>query len=375
MHPAYSVIFFTTASGAGYGLWFLLGSHPLGRCARRARRQHRQPCDGRRLVTSVSCRPPSTSATRNVRGVRSANGAAPGSRGKAWRRSRPTCPRALLFLALILPGGGRGSQAALLALGAVLTVWCTGMIYASLRTVPEWHHGLGAGDLPGSRPRNGGGLAGNGYRRGVWRSVGILAVAQYPLPWRCLKWVYWRRIDGAAAPYTLAQAIGIPGAAAIRPLDPPHTQPNFVMREMGYAVARRHAMRLRRLGFGAGCRFPVAAVISARVAPGASLLIFIVAMLSAGLGSGSNAGSFSPRRGMCRCSTTAPSLAGRRHGAHDRCRGSMKPMIPARRSWVESANAPGCDFPIQNLPIRRVLRKGSGDSRMSAWPSVTSSST
>jgi DMSO reductase anchor subunit len=33
----------------------------------------------------------------------------------------------------------------------------------------------------------------------------------------------------------------------VRPLDPPHTQPNFVMREMGYQVARRHIERLRRL--------------------------------------------------------------------------------------------------------------------------------
>ena len=24
---------------------------------------------------------------------------------------------------------------------------------------------------------------------------------------------------------------------------------------------------------------------------------------------------------------------------------------PARRSWVDSANAAGCDFPIQNLPF------------------------
>ena len=24
---------------------------------------------------------------------------------------------------------------------------------------------------------------------------------------------------------------------------------------------------------------------------------------------------------------------------------------PKRRSWVESANSPGCDFPIQNLPL------------------------
>lgn len=34
----------------------------------------------------------------------------------------------------------------------------------------------------------------------------------------------------------------------------------------------------------------------------------------------------------------------------------MNPLIddthdPARKSWVESANAPGCDFPIQNLPL------------------------
>src|SRR5690349_20464111 len=33
---------------------------------------------------------------------------------------------------------------------------------------------------------------------------------------------------------------------------------------------------------------------------------------------------------------------------------------PALTSWVESANAPGCDFPIQNLPFgifRRRARK------------------
>ena len=32
---------------------------------------------------------------------------------------------------------------------------------------------------------------------------------------------------------------------------------------------------------------------------------------------------------------------------------------PARRSFVESANAPGCDFPIQNLPFG-VFRPGAG---------------
>jgi fumarylacetoacetase len=34
---------------------------------------------------------------------------------------------------------------------------------------------------------------------------------------------------------------------------------------------------------------------------------------------------------------------------------------PALSSWVESANAPGCDFPIQNLPYARLRRRGSGE--------------
>ncbi|WP_399698032.1 fumarylacetoacetase [Xenophilus sp.] len=36
---------------------------------------------------------------------------------------------------------------------------------------------------------------------------------------------------------------------------------------------------------------------------------------------------------------------------------------PKRTSWVESANAEGSDFPIQNLPFGRFRRKGSGE----AW--------
>ncbi len=36
---------------------------------------------------------------------------------------------------------------------------------------------------------------------------------------------------------------------------------------------------------------------------------------------------------------------------------------PARRSWVASANAPGCDFPIQNLPWG-VFSEGDGTRRI-----------
>jgi fumarylacetoacetase len=34
---------------------------------------------------------------------------------------------------------------------------------------------------------------------------------------------------------------------------------------------------------------------------------------------------------------------------------------PALKSWVPSANEPGCDFPVQNLPYARLRRKGSDE--------------
>ena len=70
-----------------------------------------------------------------------------------------------------------------------------------------------------------------------------------------LKWAYWLRIDGEPREYTAEAATGLGHLGKVRPLEPPHTQPNFVMREMGYRVARKHALKLRNLvlllGFGA----------------------------------------------------------------------------------------------------------------------------
>ena len=58
---------------------------------------------------------------------------------------------------------------------------------------------------------------------------------------------YWSGIDGADRTYTAEAATGLGYLGTVRPLDPPHTQPNYVMREMGYQVARRHSRKLRHL--------------------------------------------------------------------------------------------------------------------------------
>ena len=56
-----------------------------------------------------------------------------------------------------------------------------------------------------------------------------------------------KAIDTAKKTYTAESATGLGHLGTVRPLDPPHTQPNYVMREMGYQIARKHAEKLRCL--------------------------------------------------------------------------------------------------------------------------------
>jgi DMSO reductase anchor subunit len=69
------------------------------------------------------------------------------------------------------------------------------------------------------------------------------------------------RIDGEPREYTAEAALGLGHLGKVRPLEPPHTQPNFVMREMGYRVARKHALKLRNLALLLGFGLPIALLL------------------------------------------------------------------------------------------------------------------
>jgi DMSO reductase anchor subunit len=71
---------------------------------------------------------------------------------------------------------------------------------------------------------------------------------------------YWSKIDSADRTYTAEAATGLGYLGTVRPLDPPHTQPNYVMREMGYQVARRHARKLRQLAIALLFVLPLLAI-------------------------------------------------------------------------------------------------------------------
>jgi DMSO reductase anchor subunit len=155
-------------------------------------------------------------------------------------------------------GGLFALMGVLAALGAVATLVCTGQIYASLPTIRQWHHPLvtplylalalatGAVWLNAL-------LALWGFRS---PSALVLAVLATLLAW-ALKLAYWRSIDRGRSASTPETATGLGALGEVRQLDPPHAEPNYVMKEMGYTIARRHAAKLRRIAVAAGLAAPL----------------------------------------------------------------------------------------------------------------------
>src|SRR5690606_3639725 len=64
---------------------------------------------------------------------------------------------------------------------------------------------------------------------------------------------------GKDAGLSAQSALGIAtGQWTVQPLDAPHTQQNYLMKEMGFVIARRHARKLRRVAVLFGFVLPVA---------------------------------------------------------------------------------------------------------------------
>jgi len=262
MHPAYSVILFTTASGAGYGLlvWLclcgLFGLVPTERWLGIA---------GFGLAFALI-----------TAGLLSST-AHLGRPERAWRafsqwRTSWLSREGVIAVATYVPAGVTAlgwvvldtiddlfEVAAVLAvLGALGTLYTTGMIYASLRTIRQWYQPLTAPIYIALGLASGAVLLNlllrmldTGDSWADWLAGVSLVIAA------ALKWAYWMRIDGEVREFTAEAATGLGHLGKVRPLEPPHTQPNFVMREMGYRVARKHALKLRNLVLLLGFGLPV----------------------------------------------------------------------------------------------------------------------
>jgi len=276
MHPAFSVILFTTASGAGYGVLFWLGVlAPLGLLPMTGAFGAAASAVGLLLATLGLL-----SSTFHL-----------GHRERAWRAvtqwrtswlaregvaSLVTYIPAVLFPLLWWTGAGPDGLVRLCgllsaALSAV-TVVCTGMIYVSLKPIRQWRHPL---VLPFY-------LLASAFSGGAclcavamfWQAAPMLAYGTVVLAAIALvaKLAYWRGIDRGPT-RSPGDAIGLARLGTVRMLDPPNTEENFLLREMGYRVARKHAARLRVTAVLLGFVVPI--VLLPVFAPAAAVIALL----------------------------------------------------------------------------------------------------
>lgn len=292
MHPAASVIVFTTLSGAGYGLLALSGvMAPMGWLP--ADRLLGLAGPGLALIfVSIGLLASMFHLRHPERAWRALS---------QWRSSwlsregvmaLATYPPALAFAAgwagLGRTDGVWAGMGGLAALGAAATVFCTAMIYASLKPIAAWRDPLVVPVY----------LAFAAATGALWlfaavRITGIeagpaipaVAAATTALAW-CLKLIYWRRLSGGGTASTTAEsATGLGRFGKVRSLDPPHTGEDYVRREMGFRVARKHAGKLRRLAFLFGLALPLALLALDLVLYGiGAALAAVLAALAASLG-------------------------------------------------------------------------------------------
>ena len=293
MHPAYSVIVFTCASGAGYGLLIWLAvAGVVGRST--------LPAPGIGLANFT------TAFALITVGLLSST-AHLGRPERAWRafsqwRTSWLSREGMAAIATYAAGGlyalqwmfGDPSGRSVLVILGVLTIatamatlWCTGMIYASLPTIRSWN-------MPHVAPLYVlfGLLTGRLLLNAlVAASTGVVSVTALWLTLLLILagWIvkahYWSTTGDATRKWTIGDATGLGRFGRVRTLDPPHTQANFVMREMGFQVARKHADRLRQVVVVTLFVIPAVLTLILFVASGvAALFVSILAVLCAAIG-------------------------------------------------------------------------------------------
>jgi DMSO reductase anchor subunit len=183
-------------------------------------------------------------------------------------------------------GGFVAAAGALAAICALATVFTTGMIYASLKPIPEWHSRYTVAGYLIFSVMTGAVLLNMTLRLfgENARPAAICAVLAIAIGWIC-KTATWRHNDALKTPVTLNSATGLKDGT-VRSIEWPHTQENYVLKEMGYRVARKHARKLRLVVHALAFALPLIAVGIALLSSGIIALaasIVAVALQAAGM--------------------------------------------------------------------------------------------
>jgi len=253
MHPAFSVLVFTVMSGAGYGLITLMIIGHLSGVAALQQRDLLLAGGGIALLLVTVGLLSSTLHLANPKNAWRAF-----SRFKTSWLSREAVfavlfyPFALLYLGSIWAwGSDTKGGVVLLAAGtaalAMITLFCTSMIYASLKTIRQWNSSLtpvnylALGLMSGSLILLAVQSVYTGAPEGLLWSVALVLIVVAG----CAKSIYLFWI-GKPAGSTIQTATGFT-QASVRLLDQGHTANSFLNDEFGYQVAADRLFVLRVL--------------------------------------------------------------------------------------------------------------------------------
>ncbi len=270
MHPAYSVIFFTVASGAGLGLLAFMG---LG-----ALRVGAMPMPF--MLTTFGL-----AFALTVGGLLSSTFHL-GHPERAWRAmtqwrsswlSREgVCAVVTLIVGALFAALWTFMDLASAILGivttilALVTVWATGMIYAQIKAVDLWHRWL--------TPvcyllfSIAGGMILFLFLHAVFTSKTepvweLSSVAMIALLVAWVVKIFWWMGGDKAPTSTPESATGLGHLGKVRLLERPHTGSNYLLKEFGFTIARKHAKKLRLIAVALGAILPILLILLAIPAP------------------------------------------------------------------------------------------------------------
>jgi len=262
MHPAFSVIFFTVSSGAGFGLFALLYLTDLFGL------DGGMPIEQKLVAGILALVLVAAGLTSSMFHL-----ANPKNAWRAFSRFRTSWlsregvfamgfyPFAIIYLGLTwlsMPGLEilRLVAGALATLLAWITLFSTGMIYGCLKTIRQWNsplvpaNYLALGHFTGSllllAVASHGSVALTGY---VSLVLALLVAAA------SLKAIYYFWIASPGTGPTIKTATGFT-RGTVRLLDTGHTHGTFLTQEFGFQVARKFSLMLKAFVFAAGFVIP-----------------------------------------------------------------------------------------------------------------------
>lgn len=278
MKPALSVIFFTVASGAGLGMFALLGllnaAGAIGALqmpSLPAPAMTRAALFAFALVVAGLC-----SSMLHLANPRNAWRSFVRFR-TSWLSREAVFSVACVAIATIYVALIATNADDLLRLAAAIAVvalawivlYSTAMIYASLKPIRQWHTTWTPAMYIVLGHWSGAVLS-----KAVFTDTSIPALTSIALALgiaaAMVKWMYWRTIDGSTGSVTLEHAIGVDrgvrppadsgGATVMRArlFDTGHSHRTFLTDEFGFTLARRYRALLRSVFWIGGIAIPLA---------------------------------------------------------------------------------------------------------------------